>query len=53
MANVRAKVRPVSTGLSREQLFAIMKTTNAVATESSRMTDKRLLEYMKEHAISN
>lgn len=49
----KAKARTVSTGMSREQLNALVKTTRAVARRSSRETDSRLAEYNKVHAACN
>lgn len=49
----KAKVRPVSTGMSREALSALIKTTRDVARKSSRETDERLAEYNKVHATCN
>lgn len=49
----KAKVRPVSTGMSREALSALIKTTRSVARKSSRETDERLAEYKKVHAACN
>lgn len=49
----KAKVRPVSTGMSRDALNALIKTTRAVARKSSSETDARLAEYSKIHAVSN
>ena len=49
----KAKVRHVSTGMSPEKLDALVKTTRAVASRSSRETDERLAEYSKVNAASN
>ncbi|MBH1932377.1 hypothetical protein [Serratia rubidaea] len=49
----KAKVRPVSTGMSREALNALIKTTRTIASESSKDTDARLAEYSKVHAACN
>ncbi|REF11478.1 hypothetical protein C7428_0677 [Pantoea ananatis] len=49
----KAKVRAVSTGMSRETLDALVKTTRTVARRSSRETDARLAEYSKVHAACN
>lgn len=49
----KAKVRSVSTGMSREALSTLIKTTRSVARKSSRETDERLAEYSKVHTACN
>lgn len=49
----KAKVRPVSTGMDRMTLQAVVKTTRAVARKSSKETDSRLAEYSKAHDACN
>lgn len=49
----KAKISPVSTGMSRDALNALIKTTRTVARKSSRETDERLAEYSKVHAACN
>ncbi|MFE8153874.1 hypothetical protein RBA63_18635 [Brenneria goodwinii] len=51
MANV--KIRPVSTGMDRAAMLALVKTTRDVARKSSKETDARLAEYNKAHAACN
>lgn len=49
----KAKVRPVSTGMDKATLLAVVKTTRAVARKSSKETDSRLAQYSKAHAACN
>jgi hypothetical protein len=49
----KAKVRPVSTGMDRAAMLALVKTTRAVARKSSKETDARLAEFSKAHAACN
>ncbi|EEQ3014055.1 hypothetical protein OP691_003521 [Escherichia coli] len=49
----KAKVRPVSTGMDRAAMLALVKTTRDVARKSSEKTDARLAEFSKVHAACN
>ena len=49
----KAKISPVSTGMSRDALNALIKTTRTVARKSSRETDERIAEYSHVQAACN